>query len=397
MKIATSYSTRPDPAAAFSEALAALDAPLGGVPDLLLIFFTETYDAAAIAACCRQLPARTRVQACTSCRGVMTQDGVHGGDDPALGMFGVCDPAGVYGVGIQPLGDDPGAAAASALASALLDAGRPGEQPALVWLNAAPGKEEQVLDGIIRAVGDSVPVIGGSAADDTVAGRWRLLTRSGVLTDAAAIAVFFPSGRVAHCFQSGYWPTQTRGVVTAASGRIAHRIDGRPAAQVYREWTGTLLDDIPVEGGNVLAKTTLAPLGRVVGTVGGVSHYTLLHPDALLPDGSLSLFAEVGPDTELVLMSGSKDTLISRAGRVVEEAIALEQFDHEDILGALVVYCAGCMLTVQAEMPAVAAGVSAALDGRPFLGIFTFGEQGCVVDGAATHGNLMISAIVFAR
>lgn len=395
MKIATSWSTRPDAATAFSDALAALSAQLNGAPSLLLVYFTETFDAEEIAVCCAGLPSQTHVQGCTSCRGVMTQDGMHGGGH-ALGMFGIRDPAGAYGVGIAAHGVDPGAAAASALAAALADADRPGETPALVWLNAAPGREEQVLGAITAMIGNSVPVIGGSAADNSVSGRWHLLTRAGVVPDAVAIAVFFPTGRIAHCFQSGYWPTPLHGMVTSASGRVMHEIDGRPAAHVYREWTGQMLADVPDTGGNVLAKTTLAPLGRVVGKLGGVSYFTLAHPDAVLENGSLSLFAEVALGEEVTLMSGSKDTLISRAGRVVDEAIALEKFDREEILGAMVVYCAGCMLTVEAEMPSVVARLRSALHSKPFLGIFTFGEQGSVIDGAATHGNLMISAIVFA-
>lgn len=396
MKIATSWSTRSDASAAFAEALATLTAQLGGVPNLLLVHFTEVYDPDEIAACCAGLPPQTRVQGCTSCRGVMTQDGAHGGGGPVLGLFGIVDPDGAYGVSIVPHGDDPRAAAASALAAALADASRPGESPALVWLNAAPGREEQILDGIVAMVGTDVPVIGGSAADNTVAGRWHLLTRAGVVPDAIAITVFFPTGRIALCFQSGYWPTSSRGMITAASGRVIHRINGRAAAEVYREWTGELLAEVPSTGGNVLAKTTLAPLGRVVGKLGGISHFTLAHPDAVLEDGSLSLFAEVASGEEIVLMSGSKESLISRAGRVVDEAIALEKFDREQVLGALIVYCAGCMLTVETEIASVAAGLCLALDSKPFLGIYTFGEQGNVMNGAATHGNLMISALVFA-
>ncbi len=35
-----------------------------------------------------------------------------------------------------------------------------------------------------------------------------------------------------------------------------------------------------------------------------------------------------------------------------------------------------------------------ALDGHPFLGSFTFGEQGCFIGGENRHGNLMISVLL---
>jgi hypothetical protein len=35
------------------------------------------------------------------------------------------------------------------------------------------------------------------------------------------------------------------------------------------------------------------------------------------------------------------------------------------------------------------------MGGAPFLGAFTFGEQGAITDGANRHGNLMVSGLVF--
>ena len=67
----------------------------------------------------------------------------------------------------------------------------------------------------------------------------------------------------------------------------------------------------------------------------------------------------------------------------------------EDAAGALVIYCAGCMLAVQDRMDDVVAEARDALGGKPFLGAFTFGEQGCFVGGENRNGNLMIATLVF--
>ena len=53
------------------------------------------------------------------------------------------------------------------------------------------------------------------------------------------------------------------------------------------------------------------------------------------------------------------------------------------------------MLAVQDRLTDVTDGVAEALPNIPYLGIFTFGEQGVVLDGRNRHGNLMISAVVF--
>ena len=96
---------------------------------------------------------------------------------------------------------------------------------------------------------------------------------------------------------------------------------------------------------------------------------------------------------KLVLMRGTRNSLISRAGRVAESAIELNSFSR--IHGALVTYCAGCMLTVEDKMMDVVRGLKVSLKGIPFLGQFTFGEQGCFEPGGNQHGNLMISVVVF--
>ena len=49
-----------------------------------------------------------------------------------------------------------------------------GELPQLVLLHTSPGLEEVVLAGIDAEFGATVPVVGGSAADDGVAGQWQL-------------------------------------------------------------------------------------------------------------------------------------------------------------------------------------------------------------------------------
>lgn len=396
MNIATSWSTATGSRAAFDQAMARLIDKMGGIPGYLLIYFTEAYPAGELHAALATLPPAVKVQGCSSCRGVMTEEGMHGADGRALALLGIRDEGGAYGVGAAALAGDPRAAARAALEAALVDSGRPGEMPDMVWLNAAPGCEEAVLQGICDVVGRKVPVLGGSAGDDRVAGNWRLLTRRGAAADAVAVSVMMPALRLASSFQSGYLPTARGGRVSSASGHVVHAIDGRPAAEVYREWTGGLLDAVPATGGNILALTALAPLGRMLGKLGEVPFYTLSHPDAVLADGSLSLFAEVAEGEELVLMSGSKERLVARAGRAAKAAIDRGGFDPAAVLGAVVVYCAGCMLSVKERLPEVLAELNATLGGKPFIGFFSFGEQGCLADGGPVHGNLMISSMVFA-
>lgn len=392
MRVATSWSTEALPEVAVEQAWTTLVQRLGAEPDGLFLYASATYEAKALMKTLRALAPQVPLHGGTSCLGVMTEEGFHSQEGRGLGMLGIWDPEGAYGVGAAPVEGRPRQAAAIAVQRALEHAGRSGELPSLLWLTATPGWEEELLEGIEEMVGPNVPVIGGSAADNTVAGEWLLFGNGEVYSNAVVITALFPSTGVFYAFHSGYEPTEHRGKVTDAEGRILRAIDGRPAAQVYNEWTGGLLDGVlRAGGGNVLPLTTLYPLGREVGRIGNVPYFHLSHPETVTPEGAITLFTHVEPGQEIILMQGSQDALVRRAGRVARSALTSFGASADEVAGALVAYCAGCMLTVRERMGEVVEGIRWALGGRPFLGAFTFGEQGCFWGRENRHGNLMIS------
>ena len=286
---------------------------------------------------------------------------------------------------------------------ALDQAERPGETPALVWVHATPGDEEAVLASLDLALGSHVPIAGGSPADEAIAGQWSCFTNRHRGARAVAVAVMFPSTAIAisYAFQSGYSPSGQSGVVTRAKGRVIAEIDGEPAASVYNRWSGARIASALPGGGNILALTSLTPLACEVGRIGAgaeaIPYYKLLHPDSVTPDGQLTLFAGVAEGERLHFMTGSTESLIARGGRVVASALKSGEFDLSRVAGALVIFCAGCMLTIGEKMPEVAEVFDRAFEGRPFLGGFTFGEQGCFLGGENRHGNLMVSVVLFAN
>jgi hypothetical protein len=391
MLTASAWSRRSDPAQAVAEASDRLTARLGGRPSFVVAQHTVALAADQVAAALAVRFPGVPLHGGTSCQGVMTEEGFIA-DGSVLGLFGVLDPDGAFGVASAELGADPEAAAMAAAERALDAAGRPGERPDLVWITGAPGREEHILGGLRLLFGPGVPVAGGSSADDAVAGGWSQFAGTQVHRDGVVVSVLFPSRGLSFSFHSGYDPTAHHGRVTASSGRTILTIDGEPAAAVYDRWTGGVLGGARQGGGNVLALTTLTPLGRVVQDVGGIPYYQLSHPNQVTPEGGLTLFSDIATGDEVVLMRGSPETLVTRAGRVAHSALG---DGTSTPAGALVIYCAGCMLTVRGRMDEVSAAVRSALGGRPFLGCFTFGEQGCLPGGNNRHGNLMISVLAF--
>ena len=396
MKIASSWSTAPNTEEAVASLWDDVSTELAESPDWIALYPSVEHDADATAAALAARSGETPVHGATSCLGVMTGAGFHTDEGVGMGMLAISDPDGSYGVAAAALGDDPAAAAQQALLDAMADAGRMGEPPSLVWLAAVPGAEEALLSGIHAVIGTKVPIAGGSAADNTIEGKWRQFSTAGAHQDAVVISVLYPSTALHHSFHSGYLPTETRGIVTRAEGRRVFEIDGEPAGIAYARWSEGAIDEFTDDGGSILAASTMWPLGRVTSST-DQSDYVLAHPATLHPDQSIELFADVEEGDELILMHGSEQSLVSRAGRVATAALAGGSITPDDCAGALVVYCAGCMLAIQDNMDAVADEMTQALGGRPFLGMFTFGEQGCFVGGDNYHGNLMISVVAFEK
>ncbi len=409
MNIASAATTTTLPQA-LQEMYQRLLEDLGAPPNLLIIHCSVDYDIAAVIEVVRSLTPEVAIHGGTSCRGVMTQAGVASDDGTGLAMLAIADAEGRFGVGAADIGCDPTLAAQTAIIQALADADCPGEVPAMVWLTAVPGHEEELLAGIAAVLGEDVPVAGGSSADNQLDGSWRQFTADGVYNDAVVVTVLFPSTEVLFAFHSGYEPTDVKGLITKTGGyeatgnrgiatatdrRTLMEIDGRPAAEVYNQWTDGLVSDMLGKGGQILARATLRPLGRVAGYIGEVPYFQLAHPDAVTPDKGLTLFADIAAGDEIVLMRGTVDSLITRAGRVATSAMETHRTRSEEVAGALVVYCAGCMLSVQNRLTEVVDSIREALPGVPFLGTFTYGEQGCFLGGGNRHGNLMISVLLF--
>lgn len=394
LKISTKSTTDADSAAAIRKCYAELKAELGATPNLLIVYPTVGHDLEAIAAGLREVAPDVPTHGATTCLGVMTERGFAGSEGVGLGLFGILDPDGDYGVAVRELGDDPQAAGREALLAAIAAADREGEPPELVWIASDPGSEEAVIRGFKEVLGVRVPIAGGSAADNDVGGGWFELANGQVHRGSVVVTVFYPSTALHFAFHSGYSATELSGVVTRAEGRTLQEIDGRPAAAVYNEWTGGVIAD-KLGGGNVLGMTTLHPLGRASGEHSGIPFLRLSHPDSVTEDGSLTLFTEVAVGERLIQMVGAKEHLLTRAGRVTKAAMNAGNRFADSIAGALVVYCAGCLMTIQDQIGEVADGIAKELEGGPFLGTFTFGEQGCFANHESYHGNLMISVVVF--
>ncbi|WP_420863133.1 FIST signal transduction protein [Algirhabdus cladophorae] len=368
-------------------------APLEGrSPDFLVFHCSSAFDLADLNTQLAPIAANA-LHGATSCLGAMTNAGMAGTQGNGIGYFALWDADGSFGTAGAKIVGDAAIAASTATRTALARADRLGEAPDLIWVSASPGQEEAIICGIQDVVGADIPIVGGSAADNTVAGQWAIFGSDGIIGDGVQISVLFPSAPLAAEFQSGYAPSGQFAHATRANGRRLYELDGRPAVEVYQDLTG-LSFQLPTgpDPVSILSHSSFHPLGRKLGDVANIPYYMLMHAAFLHADGSIEFFAEITEGAQLHFMRGSPQSLVARAGRVAAQS--RKQLDAAPA-GALVIYCAGCMLSITDRMDEVAAGIDQSLDGAPFLGVFTFGEQGYALNQENSHGNLMISCVTF--
>ncbi len=391
-RAASGVSVLRDTGAAMEEIAVQLNIDQAGAPDFVTLHYGATRPAQKVCESAGAVFGQAALHGGSSCLGIMSNQGAAIEDGYALGAFAIWNADGAYGTGSSSLAHNLRAAAAEATRAALHQAGRMGEAPDLVWLTAALGQEEEILKGIKDITGCPALIIGGSSDDNDVSGRWSQMTVHGALENSVVVSVLFPSVAMGCAFESGYAPTDQCGVVTRAVGRTVYSIDGRPAANVYSEWTEGHVT-VPAAGSaSVLALATMFPLGRRLTEINDVMFHMLAHPAVAHADGRMDFFADLTEGQTVWLMSGSEDSLVERAGRIA--ASSREQL-RGSISGALMIYCGGCMLSVTQRMDEGARNVTQELDGAPFLGVFSFGEQGETLCGDSEHGNLMISCITF--
>ncbi len=402
VKIGYGWSIKDGVKEAVKEAISSVNSHLGKTrSDYALLFSTVGYDSEdVLKQVKKQFGSGVKIYGATSCLGVMTKDGFHVGEVGSLAIMAISSDKISFGVGGANLDQaaSPRQAAKQAIIAAIKDAGKSEKDiPNLVLITAAPGKEEEILLGIADVIGKRVPVIGGSSADNTIEGFWRQYANDQVYSNGLALTAIYTDLTLGIAFQSEYYRTIKRGTVTRAEGRVIYEINGKPAAEVYNRWLGGKLSEVLKTGGTILSRTTFYPLAKVIKGEGGETHYLSIHPLSFdLPAKSLTVFADMKTGDKIQLMRGNWEQLLNRTRRTSLQALRNGGLLAEDVGFGIFTFCAGTMLAIpREEMPKMPLLINNAIGGAPFIGTFTFGEQGYLAGVGNRHGNLVNSMIVF--
>lgn len=393
---------------AAQEAVNMMKAQLKGEdPDWLMLYSTITYDSQVLLSeISALLGPEVKIQGGTSFEGVFNTLGWYSGK--AITLLGISSEKIDFGVGGVEIAESGREAGQKAIRLAISDAKKTEqEKPKLILMTSALGVEEEILLGIADVVGKEVPVIGGSSGDNKLTGEWKQFANGKVYSNGLVLTAIYTDLRIGYHFSSGigYLSTDKVGIVTKAEGRTIYTIDNRPAAEVYNEWLeGEITEEVET-GGSLLFRGIMDPLVQLIKDERGITHYLTIHPIQVnLPEKSLSSLAVTKKGEIISIMHGTLEAHLLRGPLVARMARAQGKIAKDEVAAALFIVCA-CTHMVLEKLPGflddnlgeLIRGLNQIFGGAPFIGTFTFGEQGYVPGIGNRHQNLITNVVVFPK
>lgn len=324
----------------------------------------------------------------TSFTGIITPEGFIGSEDGFVGVMALSDPDMIIGIASKERGASP-VEDGKLIAAEAMKAANQNSSPNFFYMAASPAEEEFYLKGISSIIG-RIPFFGGSAADNSISGNWKLYTDNSQFSDGVVIAFFYGDIKMTNLFTGSYRETDDFGVITKVDGnRTLVEIDGVPATKKYAKWRG--IDMEAVTGGNLLATTITSPLG-VKDRLGDL--IAIRYPMNGNDDFSMAIGNNLSEKTCVIRMEATVDELISSTGETLKALI--EKMDKPPIAFHLV-HCGGRRAGIDSRIDKVAKLIKEVAGDIPFIVEFTFGEYGFESDNNNTCGGLMLSFTGFSE
>jgi len=331
----------------------------------------------------------TPIIGCTSNGGVIVPDGYISSDHGFAGMLSLEDENLVVGVACKEAGKDPRAIGRKVAIEAVENA-KSTRAPAYFYMVATPKEEEAYLMGIQDVIG-RVPVFGGSAADDTVSGDWKIICNDKVIDDGVAVAFFYTDNEMVTSFTGGYKETKNMGLITEVKDRRnLVSIDGISALKKYAHWCG--VSPASLKGENLLKESVTKPLG-IKDPLGNLT--VIRHPmfgndngTRTVEDDTITLGNNVVENTAIIQLEATENDLINATGETLKD---VKKQLYTDSAAYIMFYDGARRMRIEDRVEEIYKQIEKEAKGVPYIVPFTFGEYGYDEHSANICGGLMLS------
>ena len=391
LKTKVGYSTLKDSYAKGKEA--AKNANVGMRPKLGMMYCSCNDDVEEVVSGAMSSMKGAPIIGCTSSGMIMTNDGIIESEDGFAGLMSFDDKNMNIGVAAHKAGKNAREIGRKVARAAVENAGE-NYSPNYFYMVASPKEEEDYLMGIQDVIG-RVPMFGGSAADDTVEGNWKIFCNDQVFSDGVAVAFFYTDNDIVTSYTGAYRDTENYGLITEVKNdRTLVKIDGVSALKKYADWIGKKPSEL--KGQNLLVASITKPLG-VKDPLGNLT--VVRHPmfgddmgTKTTTDDVINLGNKVVEKTAIVQLEATVDELIKSTKTTLKDVKS--QLSTEPA-GYFLVHCGGRKLGIGDRIDEVYKNLVEEAHGVPFITVFTFGEYGYDEHSANICGGLMLSFTAF--
>ena len=391
LKTKVGYSTLKDSYAKGKEA--AKNANVGMRPKLGMMYCSCNDDVEEVVNGAMSAMKGAPVIGCTSSGMIITNDGIIESEDGFAGLMSFDDRNMNIGVAAHKAGKNAREIGRK-VARAAVENAKENYSPNYFYMVASPKEEEDYLMGIQDVIG-RVPMFGGSAADDTVEGNWKIFCNDQVFSDGVAVAFFYTDNDIVTSYTGAYHESENYGLITEVKNdRTLVKIDGVSALKKYADWIGMKPSEL--KGQNLLSASITKPLG-VKDPLGNLT--VVRHPmfgddmgTRTTTDDVINLGNKVVEKTAIVQLEATVDELIKSTKTTLKDVKS--QLSTEPA-GYFLVHCGGRKLGIGDRIDEVYKNLVEEARGVPFITVFTFGEYGYDEHSANICGGLMLSFTAF--
>ncbi len=341
---------------------------LGGVsPHIVFLFSSIQYDQPEVVRGARSVMSQDTILVGASAAGEITSavtvfDAVNAmalSSDTARFSVGIC----------RDVKQDSAKAGADSARDLLERAG--GKIDLLIMLpDGLNGNGAAIVRGIQSVVGETFPIIGGSAGDDYLFKQTWQYYQNEVVTDA--VITIGISGDFSFGFgvRHGWEPIGLPLKVTKSDGAILKEVDGKPALKVYEEYFGKEAEELIRQPIARMAYTY--PLGM---SVEGSDELLIRDPVIANEKGEITTAAEIPEGITIRLMLGDRDKAIKAAHEAA--AVAIGQLGGRAPRAILMFNCMARNRLLGVHCHEENHEVQSVIGNDvPMAGFYTYGEQG---------------------
>ena len=346
----------------------------------------------------KHLPKGTQIHGITSSGAILTTGGANAG---AVGCLLLSGEEGSFKTAYHP---EDGAAAAKSLKARM-------PNPQAIYMSATPGAEEGVIEALAAEFPD-VPVFGGTAADDELAGAWAVMSDEGVSGTGVSLVGIGESVKFGASMIGPYTTTRKHAKATKSEGRRVFEIDGKPAADWVFDWLGEEVREQYENGGLVLPQTAQKPIGIKQPSAGGLgtkvasalgsADYVTCHCAAFGgKEKYVDFFTPIPEGSELVVMEsgdGPSTGYASALSDAFDVAKSNGSMDGNDPTAGILVFCGGMAIAVGDNLDSglTSEGFASKFEGIPMMGMTCFGEQAHLPRAQKNaQRNLSVGVVLF--